>query len=136
MSRLTRHLAALALDRGHRVVVLRFAAVWNARAGCAIAASRMLASASEGARARGDVDAAAALTKLSAGARRGGGGGGRERVAGVPLDEIPGVLCAATLRSLPAAGSAGCATCARCAATHWGGEGKAVACAFCDASLR
>mmetsp|Transcript_24352 Transcript_24352/g.60549 ORF Transcript_24352/g.60549 Transcript_24352/m.60549 type:complete len:274 (-) Transcript_24352:164-985(-) len=110
IARLSRHLASLPLDAKHRAVILRFAAVWNLRAGRTRAAAGMLATLSSagGAHAVGATSALRRCAAAAAGMRGGDGDGGRDAGGGSGKNEsddasvdLRGAMCAATLASLP-----------------------------------
>ena len=149
ISRVARHLAALPLDVRHRATILRFAAVWNIRAGHVAWASGALAAAAKSEDARRGEDASAAtktgrrkrppsaeVTRRCAAAAAAGltPFGPARYAAATPAEERPGRVCAATLRTAPT--NAPTKTCRACRATHLDDALVGEACAACGGDAR
>ena len=137
MSRVARHLAALPLDVRHRATILRFAAVWNIRAGHVAWASGALAAAADASAAKGrrKRPPSAEVTRRCAAAAAAGSTpfGPARYAAATPAEERPGRVCAATLRTAPT--NAPTKTCRACRATHLDDALVGEACAACGGTL-
>jgi hypothetical protein len=165
LARLARHVAALPLDAKHRACLCRFAAAWHFKLGDVESGSRYLAAAAtaaasaarfegeDGERAR---VAIASLARCARAMERGAKPGGpfafaddtrsASEVSGDAW-EVPGWVCAATLRSLrrntdvesnPEMKGLAAVECARCRTAHCEAFalGDGAACAVCDQPFR
>ena len=165
LARLARHVAALPLDARHRACACRFAAAWHFKLGAFESGSRYLAAAAtaaasaarfegeDGERAR---VAIASLARCARAMERGAKPGGpfafadeTQSSSEVSADawEVPGWVCAATLRSLrrntdaesnPEMKGLAAVECARCRTAHCEAFalGDGAACAVCDQPFR
>jgi hypothetical protein len=165
LARLARHVAALPLDAKHRACLCRFAAAWHFKLGDVESGSRYLAAAAtaaafaarfegeDGDRAR---VAIASLARCARAMERGAKPGGpfafadeTQSASEVSADasEVPGWVCAATLRSLrrntdvesnPEMKGLAAVECARCRTAHCEAFalGDGAACAVCDQPFR
>ena len=166
LARLARHVSALPLDARHRACACRFAAAWHFRLGAFESGSRYLAAAAAAAASAARFEgedgdrarvALASLARCARAMERGAEPGGpfaraetekkldetRASEALGDASEVPGWVCAATLRSLRQTGdpdTQGLAAveCARCRTAHCEAFalGDGATCAVCDQPFR